>query len=171
MPSSNPPSFAIRQLTPADLPLMRGLLAMFGQVFDEADTYGDAIPGAAYHLGLLAKPHFIALAATEGDEVVGGLAAYELEKFERERSEIYIYDLAVAEAHRRHGIAMALIDELQSLAAARGAHVIFVQADRGDDPAIALYSKLGHREDVHHFDLPVKGAVDPGAAGTDPRRR
>jgi aminoglycoside 3-N-acetyltransferase I len=31
--------------------------------------------------------------------------------------------------------------------------VIFVQADRGDDPAIKLYEGLGIREDVHHFDL------------------
>jgi aminoglycoside 3-N-acetyltransferase I len=33
--------------------------------------------------------------------------------------------------------------------------VVFVQADRGDDPAIALYTKLGTREDVLHFDIPV----------------
>jgi aminoglycoside 3-N-acetyltransferase I len=29
-----------------------------------------------------------------------------------------------------------------------------VQADHGDDPAIALYEKLGVREDVLHFDIP-----------------
>jgi aminoglycoside 3-N-acetyltransferase I len=28
-----------------------------------------------------------------------------------------------------------------------------VQADYGDDPAIALYTKLGRREDVLHFDI------------------
>jgi hypothetical protein len=33
--------------------------------------------------------------------------------------------------------------------------VIFVQADIGDDPAIALYTKLGVREDVLHFDIAV----------------
>jgi len=39
------------------------------------------------------------------------------------------------------------------VAKARGAYVIFVQADPGDDPAIALYEGLGTREDVLHFDL------------------
>jgi len=34
--------------------------------------------------------------------------------------------------------------------------VIFVQADLGDAPAIALYSKLGRREEVLHFDIAVK---------------
>jgi hypothetical protein len=28
-----------------------------------------------------------------------------------------------------------------------------VQADYGDDPAVALYTKLGVREDVMHFDI------------------
>ena len=86
-------------------------------------------------------------------QVVGGIAAYELKKFEQQRSEIYIYDLAVAEAHRRRGIATALIQALRRIAAGRGAYVIFVQADIGDEPAIALYSKLGIREDVLHFDI------------------
>jgi aminoglycoside 3-N-acetyltransferase I len=39
--------------------------------------------------------------------------------------------------------------------------VIFVQADCGDGSATALYSKLGTREDVLHFDTGVKPA--PGA--------
>jgi aminoglycoside 3-N-acetyltransferase I len=89
--------------------------------------------------------------------VVGGIAAYELKKFEQERSEIYIYDLAVASEHRREGIATALIEKLKEIAAKRRAYVIFVQADTGieDKPAIALYTKLGRREDVLHFDIVV----------------
>ena len=45
---------------------------------------------------------------------------------------------------------------LQGVAATRGAWVIFVQADTVDPPAIALYESLGTREDVHHFDIPVR---------------
>jgi aminoglycoside 3-N-acetyltransferase I len=33
--------------------------------------------------------------------------------------------------------------------------VIFVQANPVDAPAVALYSKLGKREDVLHFDIAV----------------
>ena len=88
--------------------------------------------------------------------MVGGIAAYELHKFEQERSEIYIYDLAIAAAHRRQGIATAPILELRKIAAARGSYVIFVQADPGDAPAITLYTKLGRREDVLHFDIAVE---------------
>ena len=84
-----------------------------------------------------------------------GLIAYELRKFEQARSEFYLYDLAVAEGHRRRGIASALIEALKRLAAERRAHVIFVQADWEDEAPVALYSKLGRREDIHHFDIPV----------------
>jgi aminoglycoside 3-N-acetyltransferase I len=131
------------------------MLRMFGEAFGEPDTYGDKPPGSAYLRRLLARDSFIALAAVKGEEVVGGLAAYDLPKFEQERSEIYIYDLAVAAAHRRQGIATGLLRQVQQIAAQRAAWVVFVQADQGDDPAIALYSKLGVREDVLHFDLPV----------------
>jgi aminoglycoside 3-N-acetyltransferase I len=146
---------AVRRLGPGDLALMRGMLTLFGEVFAEPDTYGGAVPDDAYLARLLGKPTFIALVAIAGHDVIGGLAAYELEKFEQARSEIYIYDLAVAAAHRRRGIATALIERVCQIGDQCGAHVVFVQADPGDDPAIALYGKLGRREDVHHFDIAV----------------
>jgi|SRR5262245_3397344 len=149
-------SFSIRLLGPDDITTMDGLLTMFGDAFDDSQTYGRARPSPAYLRRLLGSDYFIALAALRNDEVVGGLAAYELRKFEQERSEIYIYDLAVAAPHRRQGIATALILELKGIAAARGAYVIFVQADLGDEPAIALYTKLGVREDVLHFDIATR---------------
>jgi aminoglycoside 3-N-acetyltransferase I len=104
---------------------------------------------------LLRSDHFIALVAMHDGNVVAGLTAYELKKAERERSEIYIYDLAVKAEHRRRGIATALITELKAIAKTRRAYVIFVQADYVDPPAIALYTKLGTREDVLHFDIDV----------------
>ena len=88
-------------------------------------------------------------------EVVGGLAAYELEKFEQARSEVYIYDLAVREGDRRQGVATGLIRTLGRIAKERGAYVTFVQADRVDAPASRLYESLGTREDVIHFDIPT----------------
>jgi aminoglycoside 3-N-acetyltransferase I len=146
----------LRVLGPDDLGTMAGLLDLFGEAFDEVDTYGDARPDAPYLRRLLSSDTFIAVVALRGDRVVGGLCAYELRKFEQPRSEIYIYDLAVHGDHRRQGIATALIRELQALAADRGAWVIFVQADRGDDPAVALYESLGTREEVLHFDIPPR---------------
>jgi aminoglycoside 3-N-acetyltransferase I len=145
----------IRQLGSDDVELLRSLLITFGEAFEDVDTYARAQPSQTYLEELLRSGPLIALAALEKGAVIGGLAAYELKKFERERIEIYIYDLAVAAQHRRRGIATGLITHLKTIAKARGAYVIFVQADLTDGPAIALYTKLGTREDVLHFDIAV----------------
>lgn len=150
-------SVDIYHLTPNNILLMEALLTMFGEAFNEVETYTAKCPSKDYLRQLLGSDTFIALAAVKNDEVVGGVAAYELRKFEQERSEIYLYDLAVASGHRRKGIATLLIEELKKIAIERGAYVIFVQADTSieDEPAISLYTKLGRREDVLHFDITV----------------
>ena len=143
----------IQLLGPTDVEVMYDMLDLFGEVFSDRESYCEHQPSQAYLANLLASGDFIGIAALDDSSVVGGLAGYELRKFEQERSEIYIYDLAVAEPYRRRGIATALIDRLKVVADERGAWVIYVQADYGDEPAIALYSKLGIREDVMHFDI------------------
>lgn len=149
-------AFATRRLGPGDPAAFREMVQLFGDVFGEPDTYGSATPGEAYVARLLASDSFYALVATEPDgRIIGALAAYELVKFEQERSEIYIYDLATAQGWRRRGVATGLIEALKPFARASGAWVMFVQADRDDPPAVALYSRLGAREDVLHFDIPV----------------
>jgi aminoglycoside 3-N-acetyltransferase I len=173
MPSAaiamSPARFTVQTLCPDDVPMMRALLKMFGAAFREEGTYVGAQPSDDYLKGLLGRDTFIAIAASKGRVVVGALAAYELPKFEQERSEIYIYDLAVAAGHRREGVATALIEALKRLAASRGAYVIFVQADPVDEAAVALYSKLGIREDVLHFDIaPASRPLRTTAPPADP---
>lgn len=148
-------NFTIHTLAGADTETFRALLAMMGKAFDDIPTYTTAQPDAAYLRRLLDGDQFIALAAQQDGAVIGGLAAYVLPKFEQARSEVYIYDLAVDESHRRRGVATALIRRLQDIAHTRGAWVIYVQADPSDAPAVALYTKLGLREDVLHFDIPI----------------
>ena len=145
----------VRQLSGSDVVLLKQLLGVFGEAFEDVATYQDAVPGDDYLRSLLQRSHFIVLIAMDGDEVIGGLAAYELEKFEQVRREIYIYDLAVSERYRRRRVATSLITELKRLAKERGVYVIYVQADKGDEAAIRLYESLGTREDVHHFDIAV----------------
>lgn len=150
------PAITLRRLGPTEIPLMRGLNALFGEAFAEPETYGAQPPDDSYLADLLGKDQVIALAALTDETVVGGLVAYELDKFERARREVYVYDLAVTATHRRRGIARALLEHLRDIARERGAWVVYVQADYGDDPAIALYESLGRREDVLHFDIDVE---------------
>lgn len=137
----------------ADLNGLKALSKVFADAFDEQKTYLGSMPSDQYLSSLVNSDMFIPVVATEDGAVVGGLAAYVLKKFEQERSEIYIYDLAVDEAYRRRGIATGLINKLKEIAREIGSYVIFVQADHGDEPAIKLYGSLGVREDVLHFDI------------------
>lgn len=156
MRDMSPPPFTLRRLGPSDVPLLRKLNGVFGDAFADCETYGADPPQDTYLEGLLAKEHVVVLVALAGEDVLGGLVAYQLDKFERARRELYIYDLAVAEEHRRRGIATALIQHLCGIAARSGAWVVYVQADLDDAPAIALYEKLGAREEVLHFDIKVE---------------
>ena len=149
-------TFSVHRLTSDETGLIRQLNAMFGEAFGDPRTYERDPPSDSWLETLLSMHHVVVLAACVGEEVAGGLVAYELPKFEQERRELYIYDLAVAERHRRKGIATALIKQLRAVARERGVWVIYVQADYGDDPAITLYEKLGVREEVLHFDIPVR---------------
>ena len=115
----------VRQLSGSDVVLLKQLLKVFGEAFEDVATYQNAVPADDYLRSLLQRPHFIALVAMDGEEVIGGLAA------------------------------TSLIIELKRLASRRRAYVIYVQADKGDDAAIRLYESFGTREDVHHFDIPV----------------
>lgn len=136
-----------------DVSRLKELLKIFAEAFEDHESYQSSVPSDAYLNSLLAREDFIPLVAMVDGKVVGGLAAYVLKKFEQERSEIYIYDLAVDENYRRRRIATGLINKLRDIAREIGAYVIYVQADHGDDPAIKLYESLGTREDVLHFDI------------------
>lgn len=149
------PNLEIHQLGSLDGHLARHLNSLFGRAFTDIETYAEHPPTDQYLRDLLAKKHVIVLVALSNNSVVGGLLAYELEKLEQARSEVYIYDLAVDAKHRRKGIATSLIGQLREIAAERKAWVMYVQADYVDPPAIGLYEKLGKREAVLHFEIAV----------------
>lgn len=151
-------SVAILRLGAADLGLARAMNALFAEAFEDLASYAHVPPDDHWLVETLARESVVALVALSGDRIVGAAVAYELDKLGQRRRELYLYDLAVAADCRRRGIATALIDALRHHAAARECHTLFVQADYGDDPAVALYTKLGTREEVLHFDIAPAGA-------------
>ena len=115
----------IVRLSSGDEDRYRAWLTLFGAAFEEPESYTGAMPSPAYRDRLLTDANFIPLAALENGRLVGALAAYVLVKFEQERSEIYIYDLAVDQAHRRKGVGEALVNETRRIASDIGAWVVY----------------------------------------------
>ncbi len=148
-----PDDFVVRRLTAEDTEQFAGMLDLFADAFDDPENYTSARPSPSYQRSVLTRDDIVVLAVLADTKVVGALVAYELMKFEQERSEFYIYDIAVDEDWRRRGVATSIISVLNEIAQDSDASAVFVQADYGDDPAIALYTKLGQREDVMHFDI------------------
>jgi aminoglycoside 3-N-acetyltransferase I len=146
----------INHLTAHDAPKLQQLNKLFGAVFDDADSYHTHPPRAEYLADFLANSHNIVLVAEHDSQIVGGLVAYCLPKFEQERKEVYLYDLAVAADHQRQGIGKLLVDELHAIAKSLGAYVVFVQADEDDD-AVAFYESLQPAENLRtrSFDFEV----------------
>ncbi|MCG9875992.1 MAG: GNAT family N-acetyltransferase [Leptospiraceae bacterium] len=153
----------IKLLDKSSVEYLKELNVLFSHAFDDQENYQKFSPSDNYLNKLLSKEDILCYVAleklenqTQREILVGGLVAYVLEKFEQERKEIYIYDLAVDERFRRKGIARSLINALKVKAKEISASVIYVQADYGDDPAIQLYTSMGVKEKVLHFDIQVE---------------
>lgn len=145
----------VRRLSEGDQSLVPAVLDCFADAFEDQENYSRNRPDPTYLSTLLNQESFLVLVSMDGDSLAGALVAYELKKLEQARSEIYIYDLAVDAAYRRRGVATTLIQALQPIAKNLGATSIYVQADPEDEEAVNLYTKLGERADVLHFDFVV----------------
>ncbi|MFD6497284.1 GNAT family N-acetyltransferase [Streptomyces sp. NPDC059944] len=62
-------------------------------------------------------------------------------------TEMFLYELAVAEPYRRRGTGRALVRELASLAQERGCYGMWVGVDTGNDVALAVYRSAGGEDD------------------------
>ena len=146
--------YSVRRLGAGDLIAFRALNYLFGEVFEEPDNYHDHPPSDGYCEQLLSDPGvFLVVAETDGN-IIGGLAGYIWRKFEQERNEAYIYDLAVIEEYRRQGVATALINEVRSIARETGSWVVIIESEEGDEVPTRLYRKLAnHEEMAHHFNI------------------
>jgi ribosomal-protein-alanine N-acetyltransferase len=60
--------------------------------------------------------------------------------------EVHVLNVAVAEEHRRRGVARALMEEAALRGRARGARLVTLEVRRSNGAALALYRRLGYRE-------------------------
>jgi ribosomal protein S18 acetylase RimI-like enzyme len=93
--------------------------------------------------GLLADTNTLFLVAFDHERPVGFVLAHELPRRHGDRSKLFVYEVDVAESHRRRGIAAALLDRLAELARERGIRVGFVLTEPDNAAANALYASAG----------------------------
>ncbi|MEU0779968.1 GNAT family N-acetyltransferase [Streptomyces sp. NPDC006173] len=84
--------------------------------------------------------------AYEDEEPVGFVSGVETVHPDK-GTEMFLYELAVAEPFRRRGTGRALVRELASLARERGCYGMWVGVDTGNDVALAVYRSAGGKDD------------------------
>ncbi|MEU0253034.1 GNAT family N-acetyltransferase [Streptomyces sp. NPDC006184] len=86
------------------------------------------------------------LLAYEGPAVAGFVSGVETVHPDK-GTEMFLYELAVAEPYRRRGIGRALVERLAALARERGCYGMWVGVDTGNDVALAAYRSAGGEDD------------------------
>jgi len=115
----------VRRLGPGDEDVVRRLAE------DEPQT------------ALLADARTIFVAAFDGEEPVGFAFGYDLPRRHGDPSILFVYELDVAETHRRRGVATALLRELADAARERGIRTGFVLTEASNEAAMRLYESVG----------------------------
>lgn len=140
--------FEIIQLKTGDLDRFVELVKLLNTVFEETNDIG-----SSKQLNrLLGKSDFHAIAVIENKQIIGGLTAYELERYYTDKSELYIYDIAIKKERQKQGIGKALIEFVKDHSTKNDLEAIFVQAHSDDEPAVRFYeATIGKGEKVDNF--------------------
>ena len=134
--TADPYALVIREVTPTDAPALAGLL----EVFNKATTTTEM---AARRIGALRGLETVFLAFVDG--VAAGLCSVRIvPNLSDDRPYAEVAELFVLSEHRRKGIARALMERAEALAAAKGSTHTFVQTGFKNATAQAFYQATGY---------------------------
>ena len=145
--------YVIKKLEWEDVSLFEKLILVFKDVF-EMETI---ISFDEDHLtNLLQNPTFIVYAILCNGELVGGLTAYELPLYYLNKSELFIYDIAIKNEFQRKGLGKQLLTAVTNYCKESNIENIFVAANEEDMHALDFYRSTGGKEEkVVHFNYSV----------------
>jgi GNAT superfamily N-acetyltransferase len=114
------------------------LAARLDELFDEGTRWDDD-QGRRF----LASPDNLFLAARWEGEICGFLTAHRLQRVDRRRAEVLLYEIGVAAPFRWRGIGRALIEQCKIWAADLGADEVWVLTEASNAAAMAMYTATG----------------------------
>ena len=94
---------------------------------------------------LAAAGHHL-LIAYDGDLPIGFITGVETTHPDK-GTEMFMYELGVAESHRRRGVGRALVERLATIARSAGCYGMWVATDDANPAALATYERAGASRD------------------------
>ena len=141
----------ITRLGPGDAALVAAATPLF-----------DRPPAPAAVPGFLADPASYLLVAYIDHQPVGFVRAHALRQLDTPRPQMLLYEIGVAPAFQRQGVARGLVEALQALCRERDAEELFVITNETNEPAMELYRSTGGQreaEDDVVFVYPFNSAI------------
>jgi ribosomal protein S18 acetylase RimI-like enzyme len=112
----------------------------------------DALPELATSDRFLSTPGHHLLIAYEDDQPAGFVSGVELSHPDK-GTEMFLYELAVAEPFQRRGIGKALVKALLEIARERACYDMWVLTDADNEAALATYRTTGTSAESSHVML------------------
>ncbi len=137
--------FEIKKIGNHEIATAQALILMFGD--DRSDDENFTFADDDYTALMLARDDFHVIVALAGGRLIGGLTAYEMKMFKRPTTEMFLYEIEVAEAYRRQGIGKALIEKLKQICLEKRIVEIFVGTEKDNSAARKLYESSGGKAD------------------------
>jgi ribosomal protein S18 acetylase RimI-like enzyme len=116
-----------------------GRVAAAAQLFDH-----ELKPEAVVHF--LGEPTHRLLLAYEEEVPVGFVTGVEMTHPDK-GTEMFLYELGVAEAYRRRGVGASLVQRLADIARSQGCYGMWVGTDPTNSAALATYERTGASRD------------------------
>lgn len=142
--TARPPAFRIRPAEPGDVPALMRLKRLLAEAEDSAHAVRAS---AADWLrdGFGPNPGFSAFVADMGGAVVGMATCSRRVITGWNGPVVFLQDLFVEPAHRRHGIAAALMARVAALAGEIGSPIVELTVRADNVAAQTFYSRAGFR--------------------------
>jgi aminoglycoside 3-N-acetyltransferase I len=127
--------------------------------FDAAVHLFDNPPIPAAVERFLADPTHHLLFAYDGGRPVGFVSGVEMTHPDK-GTEMFLYELAVEDVHRRRGVGTALVEALAELARSKGCYDVWVLTEADNEAAVATYRRAGGRTPSEHvlIEFPLEEA-------------
>ena len=123
----------IRRLTAGDEQTACEIASIFRSSQVATDYMADLLADERNHL----------IAALVDQRPVGYVLGYELQRIDGRGPMMFLYEIEVAESHRRRGIGRALVEQLKRTCGERRFAKMFVLTEESNTAATALYGSTG----------------------------